>query len=72
MIAKCNMKIDGRWVKAGEHYGEEPKQISIAEAVPVNAPAEPETAPVKAAEAAAEAKPESAPKAPARRKKTAK
>lgn len=71
MIAKCNMKINGRWVKAGERYDEEPKQISIAD-TDMNAPAEPETASAEASGEVPEEKAEVRPKAPSRRKKTAK
>lgn len=54
MIAKHNIKVNGRWYAAGETIPEEPKQITMAEAME---PAkEPENAPEKAPEAPAKPK----------------
>ena len=56
MIATHNIKVDGRWIAAGEHYGQESMEEIYAAALANNAPAaEPEAEPAE--ELKAETKP---------------
>lgn len=58
MIARYNIKVNGRWYAAGETIPEEPEQMTMAEAMePAKEPEkEPEKAPEKAPEAPAKPK----------------
>ena len=71
MIATHNIKVNGRWVRAGEEYQvEQPVTPKKAETPKVEkAVEEPQTPEVKTPEVKAEQKTESKAKTPARRKK---
>ena len=61
-IATCNIKVNGRWVRAGESYEPEAKQVTMAVE-----PEKPE-APREAPEATEEPKPAPRPRTSTRRK----
>jgi len=68
MIATHNIKVNDRWIHAGERYGEESMEETYAPAMTESVPNIPKSEPVEAP--AEEAKAEAKPKTASRRKKT--